>query len=104
MPARASGKFLEVNGQRYLVKGVAYGTFAPDAGGGQFPPPARVAQDFAMMAAAGINTVRTYTVPNVALLDEAARNGLMVMVGVPWAQHLAFLDDNSLARRIRRDA
>jgi hypothetical protein len=60
---------------------------------GKYPPPERVAQDFSMMAAAGINTVRTYTVPTPNLLDEAARNGLMVMIGVPWAQHLAFLDD-----------
>ena len=45
------------------------------------------------MAEAGINTVRTYTVPGEALLDEAARHGLKVMVGIPWTQHVAFLDD-----------
>ena len=101
---RVRGKFLEADGRRFLVKGVAYGTFAPDATGAQFPPPERVAQDFAMMAAAGINTVRTYTVPSLALLDQAAHHGLKVMVGVPWAQHLAFLDDRPLARQIRRAA
>ena len=37
------------------------------------------------------------------LLDEAARHGLRVMVGLPWAQHVAFLDDRSLRRQIRRD-
>src|SRR4029453_3785843 len=31
------GKFLQVGGHRFLVKGVAYGTFAPDADGAQFP-------------------------------------------------------------------
>ncbi len=99
-----SGKFLDVGGRRFLVKGVAYGTFAPDATGTQFPPHGRVAQDFAMMAAAGINTVRTYTVPSPALLDEAADRNLKVIVGVPWAQHVAFLDDGRMARQIRRDA
>ena len=70
-----NGKFLDVDGDRLLVKGVAYGTFAPDETGIQFPPAERVADDFAAMAQAGINTVRLYTVPPVWLLDEAARHG-----------------------------
>ena len=45
------------------------------------------------MAGLGINTVRTYTPPRPDLLDEAARHGLRVMVGLPWSQHVAFLDD-----------
>src|SRR5712692_2566484 len=53
------------------------------------------------MASFGINTVRTYTPPRRDLLDEAARHGLRVMVGLPWAQHVAFLDDRSLRRQIR---
>jgi len=55
------------------------------------------------MAGLGINTVRTYTPPPTALLDEAARNGLRVMIGLPWSQHVAFLDDRQLTRRIRRE-
>jgi len=55
------------------------------------------------MAELGINTVRTYTPPRPDLLDEAARNGLRVMVGLPWAQHVAFLDDRKLAHGIRHD-
>src|SRR6188472_2230450 len=74
-----SGKFVQVDGRRFLVKGVAYGTFEPDADGYQFPPLQQVARDFALMAEAGVNTVRTYTVPGEALLDEAARHGLKVM-------------------------
>ena len=56
---RVDGKFLDVENRRFLVKGVAYGTFAPDGEGNQFPPPARVTQDFELMASAGINTVRS---------------------------------------------
>lgn len=99
----ANGKFLDIDGRRFLVKGVAYGTFAPDAQGVQFPPGVRIHDDFAAMAAAGINTVRTYTVPTPELLDAAATHGLKVMAGVPWAQHLAFLDDSALARQVRQD-
>ncbi len=99
----ADGKFLHVGDTRLLIKGVTYGTFAPDAQGYQFPPIARVAEDFRMMASLGINTVRTYTPPKIELLDEAARNGLYVMVGLPWSQHVAFLDDRRLTRLIRRE-
>jgi GT2 family glycosyltransferase len=107
----ADGKFLrlvrangaELADDRFLIKGVTYGTFAPDAQGYQFPSPARIAEDFGRMAALGINTVRTYTPPRRDLLDEAARHGLRVMVGLPWSQHVAFLDDLKLKRSIRRD-
>ena len=101
---RINGKFLEVNGKRMLVKGVAYGTFAPDDNGVQVPPAERVADDFAQMRQVGINTVRVYTVPPMSLLDEAVRQDLRVMIGLPWRQHIAFLDDRQLARQIRKNA
>ncbi len=102
---RIVGKFLHVGGERFLIRGVAYGTFAPDASaaGDQFPPPARRATDFAAMAEAGINTVRTYTAPPDHLVDQAAEAGLHLFAGVPWAQHVAFLDDRKLARAARQE-
>ena len=97
------GKFLRAGDERFLVKGVTYGTFAPDADGYQFPPIHQIASDFRQMAELGINTVRTYTAPRRDLLDAAAGEGLRVMVGLPWSQHVAFLDDRSLKRTIRRE-
>jgi GT2 family glycosyltransferase len=102
-PIAADGKFLRAGGERFHLKGVTYGTFAPDVSGCQFPAPARVADDFRAMAALGVNTVRVYTPPPIWLLDEAARCGLRVMAGIPWTQHVAFLDDPQLLRGIRRD-
>ncbi len=96
------GKFLRVSHERFLVKGVTYGTFAPDSEGYQFPDARQVAEDFRLMADLGINTVRTYTPPKPDLLDEAARHGLRVVIGLPWSQHVAFLDDRKLKREIRR--
>jgi GT2 family glycosyltransferase len=92
------GKFFQLEGEAFLLKGVTYGTFAPDARGGQFPSPASVAEDFALMAEYGINTVRPRS-----LVDEAVRHGLRLMVGIPWAQHVAFLDDGHLRTAVRRD-
>jgi O-antigen biosynthesis protein len=84
------------------VRGVTYGTFCPGAGGHQFPAPERVAADFARMAACGVNAVRTYTLPPRWLLDLAADSKLVVMVGVPWEHHVAFLDDRDRRRSIER--
>ena len=102
-PARRGSGGGAAGGERFRIKGVSYGTFAPDGKGDHFPEAERVAEDFAAMAALGINTVRVYTPPRPALLDEAARHGLRVMVGLPWSQHVAFLDDRRLTRAIRRD-
>jgi GT2 family glycosyltransferase len=54
------------------------------------------------MAAAGVTAVRTYVVPPRWLLDTAAANGLRVMVGLAWEQHVAFLDNRRGARDIVR--
>jgi len=87
------GKFLAVGGSRLWVAGVTYGTFAPDAEGDGFGSRASVEADFASMSANGINAVRTYAVPPRWLLDAALRHGLWVMVGLPWEQHITFLDE-----------
>jgi glycosyl transferase family 2/glycosyl hydrolase family 2 len=99
----ADGKFLRAGPDRFLVRGVTYGTFAPDAEGYQFPAHSQIAEDFRLMAALGLNAVRVYTPPRPDLLDEAARHGLRVMVGLPWSQHVAFLDDRALRKSIRRE-
>ena len=101
---RVSGKWLYAGGERLLLRGVTYGTFA-EQDGEPFPAPEGVAQDFAQMVAAGVNTVRTYTVPPAWLLDLADEAGLRVMVGLPWEQHVAFLDEpgrrSSIEKRVR---
>jgi GT2 family glycosyltransferase len=97
------GKFLREGSRRFLVKGVTYGTFAPRDDGVQFPERHVVRVDFAAMAAAGFNTVRVYTAPPIWLLDEAHDAALRVLVGIPWTQHVAFLDDAELTASICRE-
>ncbi len=100
---RVDGKFLACGGRRFRIKGVSYGTFAPDEDGYQFPTLSQARDDFRAMTQAGINTVRTYTVPRLDFLDEAAAAGLSVVIGIPWMQHAAFLDDRARTQSIRHD-
>jgi GT2 family glycosyltransferase len=99
------GKYLYVGSEKFWIRGVTYGTFRPDAAGNQYGSRDRTERDFAAIAAHGFNSVRTYTVPPRWLLDLAARYGLRVMVGLPWEQHVTFLDDrarrDSIERRVR---
>ena len=97
------GKFLYVGDEKFWVRGVTYGTFRPDAAGVQFPARAVVERDFQAMAIAGFNAVRVYTLPPRWLMDVATANGLRVMVGLPWEQHITFCDDAARVRRIVRD-
>ena len=101
------GKFLFAGDEKFFVRGVTYGTFRPNAHGGEYDRGA-VERDFAEMAKHHINAVRVYTVPPRWLLDAASRHGLRVMVGLPWEQHVAFLDDqkrvSSIEERVRMAA
>lgn len=101
---RVEGKFIFVGDEKLWIKGVTYGTFRPDDNGLQYPQPEQVGRDFVRMAANGINAIRTYTVPPRWLLDEAHEYSLHVMVGIPWEQHIAFLDDSARVRAIENQA
>jgi GT2 family glycosyltransferase len=94
------GKFIYVGREKLWVRGVTYGTFRPDSRGHEYGSREQVRRDFVAMAANGFNAVRTYTVPPRWLLDLAARCGLRVMVGLPWEQHVTFLDDAERAAAI----
>jgi len=94
------GKFLAVGGERLIVRGVTYGTYAPGTDGERFPTRSRVQEDLRAMAAAGVNAVRTYTPPPAWLLDDAREAGIWIMAGLPWEQHVAVLDDRRRTRAI----
>src|SRR5262245_3525882 len=94
---RVEGKFLYCGDRKLWVRGATYGTFRRDEAGQEFRERA-VERDFGQIAANGLNAIRTYSVPPRWLLDSARRHGLRVMVGLPWEQHITFLDD---AKRVR---
>ena len=98
-PAVAA-RFFRVQQQKEFVRGVTYGTFSNGDGGVPYPDPSTVARDFSSMVATGVNAVRLYTAPPTWLLDLAHEHGLLAMVGLAWEQHVAFLDDRRVAKRI----
>ena len=102
---RLHGKFFYTRAEKLLLRGVTYGPFRPDPDGCEYGTRVQVERDFRLMHAHGVNCVRTYTVPPRWLLDIAGEQGLRVMVGLAWEQHIAFLDDRrrrrSILRRVR---
>jgi O-antigen biosynthesis protein len=98
---RVHGKFFFIGERKHFIKGVTYGPFAKGSHGAQFPEQTIVESDFSAMAEAGINTVRVFTVPPAWLLDIAEESGLKLLVGLPWSQHIAFLDSRATRRQIQ---
>ena len=99
---RAKGRFLFNGSEKLSIRGVTYGPFGEAGSDREFGSMPRARRDFAEMAAANVNTIRTYTVPPEWLLDVACESGIRVMVGIPWEQHVTFLDDSTLRRGIAR--
>src|SRR4051812_38185405 len=81
---RADGKFLALGGRPFRVRGATYGSFRSRADGALYPEPGRVDADFEAMAAAGLNTVRVYTVPPADVLDLGREHGLRLVVGLHY--------------------
>jgi len=99
---RVEGKFFARGGQKFRIKGVTYGPFAPNPDGHQFPPRQRVLSDFVLMQSAHINSVRTYHIPPHWFLTLADEHGMNVFIDVPWPKHLCFLDSEMAKDHARK--
>ena len=96
------GKFFFAGDEKVPLRGVTYGPFAPDAEGYRFPAPEVVERDLALITELGANCLRLFTPPPRWLLDMAAERNLWVMVGIPWAEHVCFLDSEEITDVVRR--
>src|SRR5262249_36076413 len=90
-PVTARGKFLYQGDEKFFVRGTTYGAFPPDAAGDQFPEYRKAVRDFTLMRNAGINTILTYTVPPIWLLDELYTRDMKAVVTTPWMEYACFL-------------
>jgi glycosyltransferase involved in cell wall biosynthesis len=100
----SDGKHLSLGGRPFRIRGVTYGSFAVRSDGEPFPSPDRVRSDFAMMAAAGLNTVRTYSAPPADVLELAEEAGLRLLVGLHYEDWRAVPQTGRRARRRILDA
>jgi Glycosyl transferase family 2 len=95
------GKYLLDGAQKFYLRGVSYGPFAPNSRGERYPEPERAAADFALMKTLGANLIRLYVPPPMWMVEEAQKAGLRMMLGIPWPFHMAFLDSADMMREIR---
>jgi cellulose synthase/poly-beta-1,6-N-acetylglucosamine synthase-like glycosyltransferase len=97
----AHGKYLLDGADKFYIRGVSYGPFAPNSRGERYPEPERAAADFALMKRLGANVIRLYVPPPPWMVEAAQKAGLRMMLGIPWPFHMAFLDSADMMREIR---
>ena len=98
---RAVAKFFFEGKRKFFVKGVTYGPFKPDELGNYLGHPQQVDVDLAMMREIGLNVVRIYHAPPKWFLDRCAAAEMRVLITLPWAKHIEFLNQRSARKAIR---
>ncbi len=99
-PIVARSKFLFEGDEKFFLKGVTYGPFAPDQQGFYVGNPEKARGDFELIREMGGNLLRVYHVPPRWFLDLAKDFGLRVMISIPWAEHVEFLNHSGMRRQI----
>ena len=99
-PIRVRAKFFFEGDRKFFVKGVTYGPFAPDAEGHFVGNPEKARRDFELIRELGVNLLRIYHVPPRWFLDLAREYGLRVLISIPWAEHVEFLNQPRMRRQI----
>ncbi len=99
-PIRVRAKFFFEGDRKWFIKGVTYGPFAPDDAGDFVGNPEQAARDFELMRELGINLLRIYHIPPRWFLDLAREFGLRVLISIPWAEHIEFLNQRKMKRQI----
>ena len=100
LPIRVRAKFFFDGEEKFFLKGATYGPFAPDAEGFFVGTPAQARRDFEMVQALGINLLRLYHVPPVWFLDLCREFRLRVLISIPWAEHVEFLNNKTIRRQV----
>src|SRR5260370_25768978 len=85
------GKFFRLGGDKFFIKGITYGPFAPDDQAGTFASPAQTERDFSQIRELGANLLRVYYVPPKWFLHLAPTHRVRLLIHVPWPQHVCCL-------------
>jgi hypothetical protein len=94
--------FLVEGSRKFPLRGVSYGPFRPGRDGEQFPDQEILRNDLHLIRSLGANTIRVYHVPPPPVCLAAEEFGLRLVVGIPWEQHIRFLDSRKTREGIRR--
>jgi GT2 family glycosyltransferase len=95
---RPVAKFFFEGDRKFFLKGITYGTFAPDREGFYVGTPEKARLDLSMMRELGVNVVRVYYAPPRWFLDLCLEHGIRVMVTLWWGQNVDF--SRRAARRV----
>ena len=101
-PIRVRAKFFFDGDEKFFLKGVTYGPFAPDAEGCFVGAPAQARCDLGMIQGLGINLVRLYHVPPAWFLDLCREYRIRALISIPWAEHVEFLNNRVIRRQVVR--
>ena len=99
---RVQSKFFFRGEHKFFLKGITYGPFHPDAAGDFVGTPDKVRADLALMRELGVNLLRVYHVPPRWFMDLLAEAGLFVLISIPWAEHVEFLNDRAIRAQVVR--
>ncbi len=95
---RRDGKFFRLGTEKFFVKGVTYGPFAPSKDGLPLPSCEQIRRDFEQMRELGANCLRIYHVPPRWFMDLAEELGLKIFVDVCWPKNLTFIGDPEITQ------
>lgn len=96
---RRDGKFFRLGTEKFYVKGVTYGPFAPNVDGEPFASRAQTRKDFQQIVDLGANCIRIYHLPPDWFLELAVEMGLKVFLDVAWPKNLTFVGDDEITRQ-----
>ena len=95
------GKFFRLGAEKFFVKGVSYGPFAPNGEMEMFPSREQAGRDFRQLQQLGVNLLRVYYVPPKWFLELAADFSIKLLIDIPWPSHLCFLESEEPQEQAR---
>jgi len=98
---RRDGKFFRLGKEKFHVKGVTYGPFAPNSQGDPLPEKEQVHRDFGQIRELAANCIRLYHPPPRWFLDAAEQYGLKILLDIAWPKNLTFIGDADLMNQAR---
>ena len=99
---RVHAKFFFRGDRKFFLQGITYGPFHPDAAGDFVGTPEKVRADLALMRKLGVNLLRVYHVPPRWFMDILAEWDMLVLISIPWAEHVEFLNDRAIRAEVVR--